>query len=353
MAAIAGNVPSGALFRAKLSGDNGISLVQFNGLRPGDNMQTGSRRPRSSETSVFLSLRAVIVGIGDSNMAVKAMASAASATKREKDPKKRVIITGLGLVSIFGSEIDTFCNKLLEGESGIHLIDRFDASKYSIRFASRIHDFSSEGYIDRKNDRRLDDSWRYCLVAGERALEDANLGTEVIKKSMDRTKIGVLIGTGLGGMKSFSNGSALLGLVGACRALSHRNDEPQKASRPRDKDRDGFVMGEASGVLWDGSVKYKIFLSKLSGDIAEVNAIIDVFKGSPEIKRNWTKSLIGHCRHCLGAASGLEANAIATIKAITTGWLHPTIDQDNLEPDVTIDTAKREEKHVMLLSLSL
>ncbi|XP_035549762.1 3-oxoacyl-[acyl-carrier-protein] synthase I, chloroplastic-like [Juglans regia] len=147
--------------------------------------------------------------------------------------------------------------------------------------------------------------------------------------------------------------SALLGLVGACRALSHRNDEPQKASRPRDKDRDGFVMGEASGVLWDGSVKYKIFLSKLSGDIAEVNAIIDVFKGSPEIKRNWTKSLIGHCRHCLGAASGLEANAIATIKAITTGWLHPTIDQDNLEPDVTIDTAKREEKHVMLLSLSL
>ena len=104
-----------------------------------------------------------------------------SAPKREKDPKKRVVITGMGLVSVFGSDIDTFYNKLLEGESGISLIDRFDASSFSVRFAGQIRDFSSKGYIDGKNDRRLDDCWRYCLVAGKRALVDANLGSEVLE----------------------------------------------------------------------------------------------------------------------------------------------------------------------------
>lgn len=104
-----------------------------------------------------------------------------SAPKRERDPKKRVVITGMGLVSVFGRDIDTFYNKLLEGESGISLIDRFDASTFSVRFAGQIRDFSSEGYIDGKNDRRLDDCWRYCLVAGRRALEDANLGPEVLE----------------------------------------------------------------------------------------------------------------------------------------------------------------------------
>lgn len=104
-----------------------------------------------------------------------------SAPKRENDPKKRVVITGMGLVSVFGRDIDTFYNKLLEGKSGISLIDRFDASTYSVRFAGQIRDFSSEGYIDGKNDRRLDDCWRYCLVAGKRALENANLAPEVLE----------------------------------------------------------------------------------------------------------------------------------------------------------------------------
>ena len=88
----------------------------------------------------------------------------------------------MGLVSVFGNDIETFYNKLLKGESGISLIDRFDASNFSVRFAGQIRDFSSKGYIDGKNDRRLDDSWRYCIVGGKRALEDANLGTEVLEK---------------------------------------------------------------------------------------------------------------------------------------------------------------------------
>lgn len=100
--------------------------------------------------------------------------------KRETDPKKRIVITGMGLVSVFGTDIDTFYGKLLDGVSGITPIDRFDASDYSVRFAGQIRDFSSKGYIDGKNDRRLDDCWRYCLVAGRRALDDASLGKEVL-----------------------------------------------------------------------------------------------------------------------------------------------------------------------------
>lgn len=107
--------------------------------------------------------------------------STASAPKREKDPKKRIVITGMGLVSVFGSDIDKFYIKLLEGESGISPIDRFDASSFSVRFGGQIRDFSSKGYIDGKNDRRLDDCWRYCLVAGRRALEDSSLSPQVLE----------------------------------------------------------------------------------------------------------------------------------------------------------------------------
>lgn len=113
---------------------------------------------------------------------IKAMASpTVSAPKRETDPKKRVVITGMGLVSVFGNDVDTFYNKLLEGESGVTQIDRFDASTYSVRFAGQIRNFSSKGYIDGKNDRRLDDCWRYCLVAGRKALDDATLEPQVLE----------------------------------------------------------------------------------------------------------------------------------------------------------------------------
>ncbi|XP_057811775.1 3-oxoacyl-[acyl-carrier-protein] synthase I, chloroplastic-like [Salvia miltiorrhiza] len=100
--------------------------------------------------------------------------------KRERDPKKRIVITGMGLVSVFGNDIDTYYNKLLDGVSGITPIDRFDTSDFSIKIAGQIHDFSSEGYINAKDDRRLDDCWRYGLVAGKRALDDATLGKQLL-----------------------------------------------------------------------------------------------------------------------------------------------------------------------------
>lgn len=451
-------------------------IKQYSGLRPllGSKQMASCavRKPNGSfpSASSFKSRR------------TRAMASSTvAAPKREKDPKKRIVVTGMGLVSVFGSDIDTFYNKLLEGESGISLIDRFDASSYSVRFGGQIRDFSSKGYIDGKNDRRLDDCWRYCLVAGKRALKDANLGPEVLQ-SMDKSRIGVLVGTGMGGLTAFTvgvealvqkgykkitpffipysitnMGSALLaidtGLMGpnysistacatanycfyaaanhirrgeadimvtggteaailptgvggfiACRALSQRNDKPQKASRPWDKDRDGFVMGEGSGVLIMESLEHARkrgatiiaeylggaitcdahhmtdprsdglgvsscvaksledagvspeevnyvnahATSTLAGDLAEVNALKKVFKDTSEMKMNGTKSMIGHC---LGAAGGLEA--IATIKAITIGWLHPTINQNKLEPDVTIDTVPNvKKKHEVNVAIS-
>ncbi|KAI4976411.1 3-oxoacyl-[acyl-carrier-protein] synthase I, chloroplastic-like [Hordeum vulgare subsp. vulgare] len=411
-----------------------------------------ARRPRPGRISVRAS----------------AAAAAAAPPRRETDPKKRVVITGMGLVSVFGNDVDAYYDRLLAGESGVGPIDRFDASKFPTRFAGQIRGFSSEGYIDGKNDRRLDDCLRYCIVSGKKALESAGLplGSDAMAK-IDKARAGVLVGTGMGGLQVFSDGvqnllekgyrkitpffipyaitnmgSALLGMdigfmgpnysistacatsnycfyaaanhirkgeadmmiaggteaaiipigVGgfvACRALSQRNDDPKTASRPWDKERDGFVMGEGAGVLVMESLEHAMkrgapivaeylggavncdayhmtdpradglgvsscirqslqdagvapeevnyinahATSTLAGDLAEMNAIKQVFKDPSGIKVNATKSMIGHC---LGAAGGLEA--IATIKAINTGLVHPSINQFDREPAVEFDT---------------
>ncbi|XP_027345718.1 3-oxoacyl-[acyl-carrier-protein] synthase I, chloroplastic isoform X3 [Abrus precatorius] len=354
-----------------------------------------------------------------------------SAPQRQKDPKKRVVITGMGLASVFGNDVDGYYGKLLAGESGITPIDRFDASKFPTRFGGQIRGFSAEGYIDGKNDRRLDDCLRYCIVAGKKALENADLGADKLSK-IDKERAGVLVGSGMGGLTVFSDGVQALiekgyrkitpffipyaitnmaaiipiGLGGfvACRALSQRNDDPKTASRPWDKDRDGFVMGEGAGVLVMESLEHAMkrgapiiaeylggavncdayhmtdprsdglgvssciqssledagvspeevnyinahATSTLAGDLAEINAIKKVFKDTSGIKINATKSMIGHC---LGAAGGLEA--IATVKAITTGWLHPTINQFNPEPAVDFDTvANVKQQHEVNVAIS-
>ncbi|CAK9189375.1 unnamed protein product [Sphagnum troendelagicum] len=412
---------------------------------------------------------------------IKAAAAAnRSAPRREKDPKKRVVITGMGCVSVFGTDVNVFYDKLLQGTSGVSLIDRFDASSFPTKFAAQIRNFSGEDYIDAKNIRRFDDYIKYCLVSGKKALEHAGLGGEHLNM-VDKQRVGVVVGCGMGGMTTMTEGmrtilekgikrmspfslpfsmtnmgSALLaidhGLMGpnysisaacatsnscfyaaanhiqlgeadimvaggteacvtpaglggfvACRSLSRRNDAPQTASRPWDKDRDGFVMGEGAGVLIMESLEHALkrsapilaeylggavtcdahhitdpqidglglssciekslesagvspeevnyinayATSTILDDLAEVNAIKRVFKNTSEIKVNGTKSIIGHC---LAAAGAFEA--IATVKAIQTGWLHPTINQFNQEEQVTFDTIpnvkKQHEVHVAI-----
>ncbi|KAJ4964733.1 hypothetical protein NE237_016582 [Protea cynaroides] len=405
-----------------------------------------------------------------------------SAPKREKDPKKRVVITGMGLVSVFGNEVDVFYERLLSGESGVRLIEGFDASMFPTQFGGEIRGFTSEGLIDGKNDRRLDNYIRYGLVAGKKAIENAGLGGDNLLKKVDKKRAGVVVGSAMGGLAAFTDGvQALiekgvrkispffipytlsnmgsgmlaidLGLMGpnysistacatsnfcfrsaashirggevdlmvvggteasilpiglggfiACRALSQRNDDPKTASRPWDKDRDGFVMGEGAGVLVMESLEHAMkrdapiiaeylggavncdahhmtepradglgvssciqdclndagvspeevnyinahATSTPVGDLAELNAIKKVFKNTSEIKMNGTKSMIGHS---LGASGALEA--IATVKAITTGWLHPTINQFNLEPSVEFDTvANVKKQHEVNVAIS-
>nr|GEV14991.1 3-oxoacyl-[acyl-carrier-protein] synthase I, chloroplastic-like [Tanacetum cinerariifolium] len=393
----------------------------------------------------------------------------------------RVVITGMGVVSVFGNDVDTFYERLLAGESGISLIDRFDTSGLTTRFGGQIRGFESKEYINGKNDRRLDDSQRYCIVAGKRALENAALGEQELSK-INKERAGVLVGSGMGGANVFYDGveslvkagprkispffsplmltnmgSALLamdlGFLGpnysisaacatsnycfcaaanyiregkadlmiaggveasvvpvgiggfsACRALSQRNDAPETASRPWNKDRDGFVMGEGSGVLVMESLEHAMkrdapilaeylggaiscdayhittprsdglsvtscirnclkdarvsveevnyinahATSTIVGDVAEVKALKKVFKKTKGIKINATKSMIGHC---MGAAGGMEA--IATVKAIQTGWLHPTINQFDPEPVVDFDTvANRKQQHRINVAIS-
>lgn len=377
--------------------------------------------------------------------------------------RKRVVVTGMGIVSCFGTDVDFFYEQLLAGRSGVVPIKEFPCEDYPTRFAASVQNFDIGDYIDKKQARRIDPFMRYAMVAGKKSLEMSGLTGEAFDR-LDKARCGVLIGSGMGGMSTFSDGvetlltkgfkkltpffvpfiitnmgGALLamdlgfmgpnysistacatannciysaaehirsgeadvmicggseapiipiGLAGfvACKALSERNDAPEQASRPWDKNRDGFVMGEGAGVLvleslehaqargatilaeyLGGAVSCDAYhmtspredglgvslciekaladagiakeevnyinahaTSTPAGDLCEVAAIRKIFGSSlGKIKMNGTKSMIGHG---LGAAGGMEA--IASIKAILTGMLHPTINLINPEEQV-------------------
>ena len=234
----------------------------------------------------------------------------------------RVVVTGLGVVSPVGLNVADFWKSLCEGKSGVDKITKFDASGFDTRIAAELKGFNPENYMDKKEVRRADPFAQYAIAASSEALRDAGLDLDKV----DRDRVGVLIGTGIGGIGTFETQHAALlekgpsrvspffipmmiadmasGLVsmkflvkgpnyatvsacasgahaigdafrmlqrgdadamlaggaeatispmamaGFCsmKAMSTRNDEPQKASRPFDKTRDGFVMGEGAGI---------------------------------------------------------------------------------------------------------
>ncbi|KIY95883.1 3-oxoacyl-[acyl-carrier-protein (ACP)]synthase III [Monoraphidium neglectum] len=234
----------------------------------------------------------------------------------------------MGVVSPLGHEHDELYTNLLAGKSGVTEIGGFDASDFSTRFAGEIRSLETEGFIQKKMERRLDKCIKFVMVAGKKALQDASLPFEGKELGdLNRARCGILIGSAFGGMSTFATavealetqsfrkmnpfcipfaitnmsgallamdlgfmgpnyaintacatgnycitaaadhirrGEADLMLAGsadaavlpsgiggfiACKALSKRNDAPQAASRPWDKNRDGFVMGEGAGVL--------------------------------------------------------------------------------------------------------
>lgn len=236
---------------------------------------------------------------------------------------RRVVVTGIGVISPIGNTIDDFWNSLKEGKSGISKIERFDASEYTTQIAGEVKEFDYSNYIDRKEAKRMDRFTQFAVCAAGQALDDSKLDVNEI----DMNRFGAIFGCGIGGIETlekqhkrllnkgpkrvspflipmmisnmvsghvsmsygakgpnttvvtacasatnaigdayhvikrgdadfmFTGGAEAsitpIGISGFCtmKAMSTRNDDPTKASRPFDKDRDGFVMSEGSGVL--------------------------------------------------------------------------------------------------------
>lgn len=237
--------------------------------------------------------------------------------------KRRVVITGMGMVTPVGNNVNETWQNILAGVSGVSVIDEFDTTDYSTRIWAKVKNFNIEDYVPIKDARKMDVFTQYGVAASDEAMLDSGL---VIDETLSR-RVGVAVGAGIGGIQTITNnqdklvsggprkvspffipagiinmvagqisikhnlkgpnisvvtacttGTHNIGLAGriiaygdadvmlcggaemtttplclagfsAVRSLSKRNDEPKKASRPWDKDRDGFVMGEGAGVL--------------------------------------------------------------------------------------------------------
>ncbi len=119
--------------------------------------------------------------------------------------KKRIVVTGMGIVSCFGNDIDLFYQNLLAGKSGVTPIETFACEDYPTRFAGSIHHFETGEYMDRKQARRVDKSIAYTMVAGKKALEFAGLKDQAFEQ-LQKERCGILIGSGMGGMTVFADG---------------------------------------------------------------------------------------------------------------------------------------------------
>lgn len=393
--------------------------------------------------------------------------------------KRRVVVTGLGIVCPVGSSIEKAWENVLAGRSGISKIDSFDANAFSVRISGAVRDFNADAYIKPKDQKKMDPFIHYGIGAGVQAIDDA--GLEVNEENAHR--IGVAIGSGIGGLpgieKSYEgymkggprrispffvpsniinmasgNLSIMYGMKGpnisivtACTTGTHNigdaarmiaygdadvmvaggaematchlgiggfaaaralcashNDDPEMASRPFDKDRDGFVLGDGAGVIvleeyehaktrdakiycelvgfgmsadahhmtlpaegGEGAVRCMLNAlqdgqinidevdyinahgtSTPAGDIAETVAIKAAFGSHAQrLAVSSTKSMIGHL---LGAAGGVEA--VFSVLSIRDQVLPPTINYQTPDPECDLDyvpnTAREADVKVAL-----
>jgi len=385
--------------------------------------------------------------------------------------RRRVVVTGLGLISPVGIGVDESWNALVAGKSGIAPITLFDASTFPTRIAGEVKGFDPAKYMDRKEVRRNDRFIHFALAAAEMAVKDA--GLDMSKEDAER--VGCIVGAGIGGLGTIEDehrtfiekgvrkigpffipsliinlapgqislrygmkgpnfspvsacatgnhsiGDAMLyiergladvmvtggceatitslGIGGFCaaRALSERNDAPEKASRPFDKQRDGFVAGEGAGILiveeyeharkrgarvyaelagygasadayhitspapegegGQRAMRMALQVAGVSpeqvgyvnthgtstpqGDIAECQAINRVFgeHARKGLMVSSTKSMTGHL---LGAAGGLEA--VVTVLTIVKGVLPPTINVEEQDPACALDVVPNQAR---------
>jgi len=391
--------------------------------------------------------------------------------------KRRVVVTGLGLITPLGTGVEKTWNALCAGKSGIRRITKFDPSGHACQIAGEVADFDPADYIEKKEIKKMDTFIHYAVAASQMAVDDA--GFKVTPENADR--VGVYIGSGIGGLPAIeafhkvllekgpdrvspffipmviinlASGQVSMRLgargpnscaVTACatgnhcigdafrliergdadvmiaggaeaaitplcvagfasaRALSTRNDQPERASRPFDKERDGFVLGEGAGVLVleelelarrrgariyaeivgygmtadayhitappedghgavrcmrraledaalaPGAIGYvNAHATSTMADRIETSAVKQVFGDhARRLAVSSTKSMTGHL---LGAAGGVEA--VFSVLAIHRGILPPTINQEVPDPECDLDyvpnVARRAEVHTVL-----
>ena len=383
--------------------------------------------------------------------------------------KRRVVVTGLGIVSPLGNDLETTWKNILNGESGAARITKFDASDFSTTFAAELKGYDDISGLSQKETRRIDPFVQYALTASDQAISDANLTLE----NLDTKRIGVSIGSGIGGLGSIEDNSIILkekgpkkispffvpgaiinmasgnvaikynlqgpniSIVSACssaghsigysartisygdadimitggseagitplglagfnasKALSTNNENPEKASCPWDKKRDGFLLGEGSGILVleeldfarnrgakiygevvgfgqsddafhitapaeDGRGAYNAMINALNdfkesptlidyinahgtstplGDIIEAKAIAEIFKENKSLSISSTKSMTGHL---LGAAGAIEA--IFCLLSMRDSIIPPTINLEDPDNEYNLDLTPNNSK---------
>ena len=383
--------------------------------------------------------------------------------------QRRVVVTGLGIVSPLGNDLDSSWSNIISGKSGASRITKFDPEGFSTTFAAELKGYNEVSGLSPKEIRRIDPFIQYALTASDQAIKDANLSLDNIEK----TRIGVSIGSGIGGLGSIEDnaltlrdkgprkispffvpgaiinmasgnvaikynlqgpnisivsacssaghsigysartisygdadimitggaeaGITPLGLAGfnAAKALSTNNENPERASCPWDKKRDGFLLGEGAGILIleelesaksrkvriygevvgfgqsddayhitapaeDGRGAYNAMINALNdfkegqdkidyinahgtstplGDVIEAKAIAEIFKGRENLSVSSTKSMTGHL---LGAAGAIEA--IFCLLAMRDSIIPPTINLNDPDNEFDLDLTPNKSK---------